>query len=117
MLASTVQFSTYNQTPPTHPRQTPDHVRAVREQEGPDQRRNSPTPQGQPPGHGPLPQDPTACLRTGSPPPPAFPTRTSEEDRAVLAAATAAGRTGQCSTLEHHPGNSRPPDNRAAILS
>jgi hypothetical protein len=30
MLASTVQFSTYNQTPPTRPRQTPAH-RAVRE--------------------------------------------------------------------------------------
>src|SRR6476469_2300069 len=48
MLASNVQFSTYNQTPPTRPRQThalPQETRRYEEQEGPDQRKTI-TPEG-----------------------------------------------------------------------
>ena len=60
MLASTVQFSTYDQTPVTRPHQTRDLPRETQryeEQTGPDTRRNG----------CPLSQDPTACLRTGPP--------------------------------------------------
>jgi hypothetical protein len=64
MLASTVQFSTYNQTPTPLHRQTraPTGTTAVRQRIGPDQRRNDPTRKTP---DGPLSQDPTACLRTG----------------------------------------------------
>src|SRR5215208_4501998 len=92
MLASTVQFSTYDQTPVTRPHQTHDLPRVTRRYEmqtGPDMRRNG----------CPLSQDPTACLRPDLHPPHAFHT----PGGAVLAAADDAGRTGQCSTLEHHP--------------
>ena len=49
MLASTVQFSTYDQTPVTRPRQTralPQETQRYEEQTGPEQRRNSHTPEG-----------------------------------------------------------------------
>jgi hypothetical protein len=98
MLASTVQFSTYNQTPATRPRQTPapTGTRRYEMQTGPDTERNE-----TPPGAGPLSQDPTACLRP--PPPPLRSTPHPPRGDAVLGAGTAAGRTGQRSTLEHHP--------------
>src|SRR5918994_5630987 len=70
MLASTVQFSTYDQTPATRPHQTSDphgdhsgmRCRpALQDNDHP-----------KPSSRGPLSQDPTACLRTGPSPPPAF---------------------------------------------
>ena len=101
MLASTVQFSTYNQTPTPLHRQTrdlPQEAQRYEEQTGPD--REETTPAGVPPGRA-------RSLRTQQ--------RAYEPDlrlsprstprRAVLAAADDAGRTGQCSTLEHHPGH------------
>ena len=91
MLASTVQFSTYDQSPPTCPRRTRHtHGRhSGTRTRWPCQRRNG----------CPLSQDPTACLRPDLHPPHAF----HAPGGAVLAAADDAGRTGQCSTLEHHP--------------
>src|SRR3954462_1333310 len=73
MLASTVQFSTYDQPPAptstTSPRSSP--PRAVRQTNRPSHR-DSP-----PPGpcgrRGPLPQDPTACLPPNPPRTTAFP--------------------------------------------
>ena len=60
MLASTVQFSTYDQTPITRPHQ-PRHTLGCRQryemQTGPDKRRNG----------CPLSQDPTACLQPPQP--------------------------------------------------
>src|SRR5688572_6347486 len=77
MLASTVQFSTSNQTPPTCPRQT----RAPHRGHGGTRSRTALTR-----SNGcPLPQDPTACLRTGPPPPPRSP---RPRRNAVLAAVT-----------------------------
>ena len=61
MLASTVQFSTYDQTPVTRPRRTqpaPQDSRWYEMQTGPDTKDGHPVHPG-----GPLPQDPTACLR------------------------------------------------------
>jgi hypothetical protein len=110
MLASTVQFSTYDQTPPPRPRRT----HPPRRTDGGTRNRTAPTRCDHPdsPGDGPLPQDPTACLRTGSPHPPRS---TRHRSDAVLGAAAAAGRTGQRSTLELHPGHGagiRRPDDR-----
>ena len=61
-------------------------------------------------GGCPFPQDPTACLR-----PAPTPHRVPHPPQgAVLAAAQqATGRTGQRSTLEHHPGDPRPTRNWA----
>ena len=104
MLASTVQFSTYDQTPPPCPRQTPASPRGTRryeKQDGPDTKQQTTRHTPGSPGRnrdGPLPQDPTACL----PPTLTHHTRSTPR-RAVLAAADDAGRTGQRSTLEHHP--------------
>jgi hypothetical protein len=72
MLASTVQFSTYDQTPTPLPRQTrkpPRGPRRYEEKIGP-ARANDHHPEV-PPRAGPLPQDPTACL------PPPRPTRSA----------------------------------------
>src|SRR4051794_14626598 len=70
MLASTVQFSTYNQTPVTRPHQThahPQETQRYEEQTGPEQDRDHPH------RDGPLSQDPTACLRTRPSPAPRVP--------------------------------------------
>src|SRR5919199_833570 len=73
MLASTVQFSTYDQRPPPRPHQTtpPPHGSdgAVCDQDGPAPHPERTTPRAGP-KEAPLPQDPTACL-----PPPPTPTR------------------------------------------
>ena len=97
MLASTVQFSTYDQTPTTQPRQprTPHEGPVVRDQAGPDMSQQpSPTNQG------------ARSLRTQQrayePTTHHHPDPHAPKD-AVLGAAAAAGRTGQRSTLEHHP--------------
>ena len=96
MLASTVQFSTYDQTPPTRPRQT--HRTPHRDGGGTRhrtalQRSTAPVPRT------------ARSLRTQQRAYNRFPTTTAfhTPEGAVLAAMTAAGRTGQCSTLEHHP--------------
>ena len=68
MLASTVQFSTYDQTPITRPRRTqhaPQDTRWYEMQTGPD--REETTPRPVPRADGPLSQDPTACLRPRAP--------------------------------------------------
>ena len=95
MLASTVQFSTYDQSLPNRPRRTRDLPQETRRYEN---RRA-------------LTEITVArSLRTQQrayepdcPPPPR-----STPRRAVLAAADDAGRTGQRSTLEHHPRRVRP---------
>jgi hypothetical protein len=64
MLASTVQFSTYDQTPATRPHQThalPQETQRYEIQTGPAETNEPPVTR-----NSPLPQDPTACLR---PPP------------------------------------------------
>ena len=101
MLASTVQFSTYNQTPATRPRQThrlPRERQRYEMQTGPE-----PKQQIHPETRmSPLPQDPTARLRTrphARTPIHAHPRR----DAQYWEPATRAGRTGQRSTLELHP--------------
>jgi hypothetical protein len=110
MLASTVQFSTYNQTPATHHRQTHTHPQAVQRYD------NRPALQDN--AHPP--QEAARSLRTQQRAyepdlhlPPTFHTR----KRAVLAATDEAGRTGQRSTLEHHPRNNAAPRNRETITS
>ena len=106
MLASTVQFSTYDQTPPPRPRQThglPRETRRYENQDGPDTRFTEPHPVTR--AMSAL-SGPNSVPTTGSTPTTPFPT--PPEGDAVLGAAAAAGRTGQRSTLEHHPGDSRP---------
>lgn len=112
MLASTVQFSTNNRRPPDTPppNPTPQATRALddgryEDPDGPDTRQPTPHPTGQT----------VRSLRTQQrayarpTPPTPFPTHPHQRGRAVLGAAAAAGRTGQRSTLEHHPSNPRPP--------
>ena len=67
MLASTVQFSTYNQTPPPRPRRTQPTPRGnwwYEKQDGPEQKDQQIHPANR---MSPLPQDPTACLRPRTP--------------------------------------------------
>ena len=114
MLASTVQFSTYDQTPPTCPRQThPNPERQPRRADGGTRSRTALTEEATPaqpgtPGNrvGPLPQDPTACLRTGSPV--QAPVHARPEGRAVLGARDA----GRPNWSVFHP--RAPPQVRAA---
>src|SRR3954447_17852288 len=106
MLASTVQFSTNNQPPPPPAPPTRTTVEGSETRDGPDET-TFPTPHTGTPG--PLPQDPTACLRPAPRTRTTFHTPAPEGTTAVLAARPAsAGRTGQRSTLEHHPRNRRP---------
>jgi hypothetical protein len=81
--------------PPPPATQLPQEHAGTRAKEPCQRSRHRPVPRT-----GPLPQDPTACLRTDPSPPPR-----STPRGVVLAAADKAGRTGQCSTLEHHPGH------------
>ena len=99
MLASTVQFSTNNQTPPTTPPPDPPPPRGRRryeKQDGPEPRQHTRPHQGA-----------ARSLRTQQRaydrPTAATPFHATPAGAAVLGAATAAGRTGQRSTLEHHP--------------
>jgi hypothetical protein len=82
MLASTVQFSTSHRPPPHHTPPAPPASAGGTRPGRPRTRDNAPPP----PGTGPLPQDPTACLRPpprgGSGPPPAA----ANHGRAVLGA-------------------------------
>ena len=67
MLASTVQFSTYNQTPPIRPRRTrepPQGTRRYEKQEGPDTKQRLPAPSG-----------PNSVPTTSHPIPTTFPAR------------------------------------------
>ena len=68
MLASTVQFSTYDQTPPTRPRQThalPQEAQRYEKQEGPDTRSNGPP--GSPGGSAPSGPNSVPTTRTRRP--------------------------------------------------
>jgi hypothetical protein len=72
MLASTVQFSTYDQTPITPPPpdpHPPQGTQRYEDQTGPDTKQQIHPATGM----SPLPQDPTACLRTRPSPPPRSP--------------------------------------------
>ena len=97
MLASTVQFSTYDQTPTQLHRQTrdlPQEERRYDRRTGPEQKQRSPAPSG-----------PNSAPTNRTHPVHHVPHPLA---RAVLAATREAGRTGQRSTLEHHPRNQRP---------
>ena len=101
MLASTVQFSTYDQTPPPRPRQTPDSPQGTRryeKQNGPDMSSRSPAPSG--PNSVPT----TRPHRQT----PVHPPPIRRPDMQYWEPAPRAGRTGQRSTLEHHPTHTRP---------
>src|SRR3954469_5137417 len=100
MLASTVQFSTYNR-PPTHrPRRTPlSHRRTSGTRTGRPRHKET-TPTRATPG-GPAPSGPNSVPTTSSHS--HHPVPHATRGNAVLGAAAAAGRTGQRSTLEHHP--------------
>jgi hypothetical protein len=93
MLASTVQFSTYDQTPITRPRRTQPTPRGnwwYEEQTGPDEKKRSPAPSG-----------PNSVPTT--PVPRAIPVPHATEVTPYWGPTEAGGRTGQRSTLEHHP--------------
>src|SRR3954451_20792110 len=110
MLASTVQFSTYDQTPVTRPHQTS-------------------TPHGEHSGMRcrPALQRSTASVTRGArslrtqqrayEPDPHPPRAFHTPKGAVLAAADDAGRTGQRSTLEHHPRSSAAIRDWMAVMS
>jgi hypothetical protein len=70
MLASTVQFSTYDQTPPTRPRQTPDSPQGTRRYE----KQNGPVREETSPGDNPepAPSGPNSVPTNQTPPPTAF---------------------------------------------
>src|SRR3954447_11924490 len=117
MLASTVQFSSYDESlriphrqPPPGPRQpTADHRTSGTTGTKPPQRQH-PTPS---PGAGPFPQDPTACLPPAPthhhvPHHPPGGGRTSGGDQVT-------GRTGQRSTLELRHEHRHPPPTGASI--
>src|SRR4051794_16095210 len=112
MLASTVQFSTNKQPPPhrPHPTRTP-HKGPGDVEPGTALPRESPRTAN---GPGPAPSGPNS-VPTATPPPAA---RFHAPHRgAVLGAGgCAGGRTGQRSTLEHHPGDPGPTRNWAGPL-
>lgn len=102
MLASTVQFSTTNQSPSMRPHR-PVRTRRCEIRRAPDEV-NAPTATGtRPAQRGPLPQDPTACLRPRPRSDP-LPCPSSRRRRGRTGGRrVTGGRTGQRSTLEHHP--------------
>jgi hypothetical protein len=110
MLASTVQFSTNKQPPPAV---VPAEPRPPPGTSGPETGwpcAKAPAPPRAPRGTGPLPQDPTACLRPPTHPDPAPHTPRPKTRRCRTGGRPCAGgRTGQRSTLEHHPEHPRPP--------
>ena len=78
MLASTVQFSTYDQSPPATTPPNPTHPQVVQRYEI----QMAPTEATDPAETGrPFPQDPTACLQPAPTPPTPFHTPPSEERR------------------------------------
>jgi hypothetical protein len=107
MLASTVQFSTTNPRSPRRPHRTPTPTgdAAMCDQENPD-RDNTPHPRLRT-GRGirSLRTQQRAYHRPRATTP--FPTRTGAGRTSSDPQTT--GRTGQRSTLEHHPSNPRPP--------
>ena len=104
MLASTVQFSTYDQTPITLHRQTcPPHGETQRYDRRPalsEKKRPSPDNPGVSALSGPNSVPTNRTPRTDSAP------RTPRKGMQYWEPAPRAGRTGQCSTLEHHPRHS-----------
>ena len=91
--------------PPPRPRQTPATTRRCEIRKAPDEMNQTiPPPAQTGETTGPLPQDPTACLRPPDGTATLFHT-TSRRRRPYWEPAGAGGRTGQRSTLEHHPGH------------
>ena len=101
MLASTVQFSTYDQTPshtpPPDPHTPTGAHGGTRDRIGPAEKKRSPAPSG------------PNSVPTTRPHPRTRSTR--PEGRRTRSRPDDAGRTGQRSTLEHHPRHPRPPEN------
>jgi len=98
MLASTVQFSTYNQTPPARPRQTrdlPQETRRYEKQDGPDREET-------------VARSLRTQQRAYNPVLRAIRVPHATEVTPYWGPTEAGGRTGQCSTLEHHPRCARP---------
>jgi len=94
MLASTVQFSTYDQSPTRLHRQTrtsPQEQRRYDRRSALSEKKRLPALSG--PNSVPTNRTPTSRLRSTHPP----------KGMQYWEPATRAGRTGQCSTLEHHP--------------
>ena len=101
MLASTVQFSTYNQTPPARPRQTrdlPQETRRYEKQDGPDREET-------------VARSLRTQQRAYNPVLRAIRVPHATEVTPYWGPTEAGGRTGQCSTLEHCPGHQRTPGN------
>jgi hypothetical protein len=99
MLASTVQFSTYDQTPVTRPHQTPDLPRETRRYEmqtGPDGEETNP-------GRTRAARSLRTQQRAYDPVPRAIRVPHATGVTPYWGPTEAGGRTGQCSTLEHHP--------------
>jgi hypothetical protein len=110
MLASTVQFSTYNRppTPPPPPNPAPTGGTSGTRTGRP--RHKKPPPARQPRA-GPLPQDPTACLR---PPPPPIPFPTHPKARRTGDRQTPAAELVSVPPSSTTPNTRGPPD-RAAV--
>ena len=100
MLASTVQFSTYDQTPPTRPRRT----------RAPPQGRHGGTRTGGPCRRKTVTRSLRTQQRAYEPDPPHHSALHAPPQGRVLGARHAAGRTGQRSTLELHPTHMPAPD-------
>ena len=110
MLASTVQFSTYDQTPPTRPRQTPHPPQGARryeKQDGPDRENDHPVRVARSLRTQQRAYDHRTPHRPRSTPTP--------KGRRTRSRQQPAGRTGQRSTLEHHPRHPRPPEYWATV--
>lgn len=115
MLASTVQFSTYDQTPITRPHQPselPQETKRYEMQTGPDTRSLHTPYRGWSALSG-----PNSVPTTGQPLTPRSMPGPPRRHQAVLGAAAAAGRTGQRSTLEHHPRSSAAPRDWETVMS
>ena len=107
MLASTVQFSTTHRCHRSPPTARPQPPRGMGGTTSNRPRTRKPPPPRASGGWGPFPQDPTARLR---PPPHPGPGSTPHPTGhgSTTGRRRAGGRTGQRSTLEHHPNNPRP---------
>ncbi len=99
-----VRPTTDHPTPPDLPR-TLRRPQRYEIQTGPDNKTTTPTPDEHPLGRARSLRTQQRAYEPATHPPHAFHT----PEGAVLTAADRAGRTGQRSTLEHHPGDSRTP--------
>jgi hypothetical protein len=115
MLASTVQFSTYDQSPTTSHRQTHTPTGAQRYDRRSAPNRRSTLPQV-PPGQGPLPQDPTACLRTDpTPEPPSTHPRSEDRARRTRSPQREPAELVSVPPSSTTPGTTRPSEDRMTV--